>query len=215
MMMRRLIALAIGLMACSGVPGADDANPAPPPPAVGPGAVAADPDARQEATPRQICGLAGDAMLTGEGVGAFTVGAAAAEVRADCPAAADTTIRDVEGMIQRVLALPLDSGAIRAMIVDDAVWRVHVTDPTLETASGISVGTTLSELLQHEAARGMMGEGALYVALPDHCGMSFRLDTEPGEISGGGEWTAERLAELPGSTPVDEILAFGCAGAGD
>lgn len=210
--MRRLMALAIGLAACSGVPGADDANPAPPPPAGEPGAVAGDPAAPPEATPRQICGLSGDAMLTGEGVGAFTVGAAAAEVRADCPAAADTTIRDIEGMTQQVLALRLDSGAVRAMIVDDAVWRVHVTDPTLETASGIAVGTTLSALLQHQGARGMMGEGALYVALSDHCGMSFRLDTEPGELSGGGEWTAERLAELPGATPVGEILAFGCAG---
>lgn len=209
--MKRCMALALLLAACNGVPDADRTSPAPPPPADArraPGA-AGGPEA---GTPREICGLSGDAMLTGEGVGAFVVGAGVADVRSSCPAATDAAVRDGEGMVQESLELRLDRGVVRAIIVDSAVWRVHVTDPTLETPTGIAVGSTLSELLEHAGARGMTGEGRLYVALPDHCGMTFRLGTAPGELSGGGDWTAERLEELPGSTPVDEVLAFGCDG---
>lgn len=210
--MKYALMIALVLAGCAGEPAADRAEGGPP---HGDTTLAPDPSGgipgdAPPAEPQASCGITSDTELAGEGIGAFAIGSAAARLRADCPAATESTILDVEGMEQRVIDLERTEGMIRAVIVDDAVWRVHVTDPSVATAGGVSVGSTLGDLLGHDGARGMMGEGKLYVALPDHCGMSFRLDTAPGDIARAGDWTNERLRELPASTAVDEILAFGC-----
>lgn len=210
--MRYAVLFALLLAGCAGEPAAERPEGGP---TNGDTALAPDPSGGAPAdtppgAPEASCGITSDARLGGEGIGAFTIGTAAAALRTDCAAATESTIRDVEGMEQRVIDLARPEGMIRAEIVDDAVWRVRVTDPSITTTGGVSVGSTLGDLLEHEGARGMMGEGKLYVALPDHCGTSFGLDTAPGDISRAGDWTNERLRELPASTPVDEILAFGC-----
>jgi hypothetical protein len=50
-----------------------------------------------------------------------------------------------------------------------------------------------------------MGEGNVFLRLPRHCGLSFRLrDVVAGRASS--------LEQLPDSAAVDAVLAIGCAG---
>ena len=55
----------------------------------------------------------------------------------------------------------------------------------------------------------MTGEGAFFVASPDHCGMSFRL-ANAGPRARRGDLDSAGLARLPQRQSLSEVLIFGC-----
>jgi hypothetical protein len=149
------------------------------------------------------CGVDDGTVLSGDGVGQLRVGAALARVRANCTVLTDTTAPGAEGMRERRINVDLERDTVEAIVVNDSVWRIHVDGSAFRTAEGLGVGNTVAELRQDRAARVLAGEGSMFIALADHCGLSFRL--------GGVPFGPERpVEELPAEGRVVEVLAFGC-----
>jgi hypothetical protein len=130
-------------------------------------------------------------------------------VQAKCAILRDTTGLFEEGMPSRKLAVAFPPDTVEAEIVDSRVWRLAVRTPRMRTADSLGVGTPISRLLRLRKPHGMTGEGAFYLASPDHCGMSFRL-VNAGPGANRGDLDSAGLARLPASTVVAEVLIFGC-----
>jgi len=163
--------------------------------------------AHTTASTARACG--GSTALDGSGVGALRIGRSVAEIDRACVVLWDTTGRDVEGNPARTLGVRLGQDSVRAEVVNDRIWRLAITTPALRTADSLGVGTPLGRLLEAPSARGLSGEGALVVTMPEHCGMSFQLSaTAPTPRSG---WTRAALERLPRATYVTRVLIFGCA----
>jgi hypothetical protein len=72
----------------------------------------------------------------------------------------------------------------------------------IRTADSVGVGTP-GRALRRPGARVLAGEGAMFVTLPTHCGLSFRLrGVRFGRLSSP--------AQIPDTAGVDEVLAIGC-----
>ena len=149
------------------------------------------------------------ARLTGDGLGALRVGATLASVRQACRIVRDTVAEGPEAQLQRELTIALATDTVTAIVVDDAIWRVHVDDPDIRTADDLGVGTPASAFRSLDGAQVMFGEG-VFVAVPSICGLSFRLseDADAGTLAGTPD--ASRVAALPASARVVEVLAVGC-----
>jgi hypothetical protein len=147
--------------------------------------------------------------LTGDGLGALRVGATLGSVVEACRVVRDTIAEGPEAQPQRELTIVTGTDTVTAIVVDDAIWRVHVSDPDIRTADGLGVGTSIGDFRALEGATVLIGEG-VFVTVPSICGLSFRLSEEAdlGAIASRPE--GSRLAALPPATRVTEVLAVGC-----
>jgi hypothetical protein len=130
-------------------------------------------------------------------------------VRAICRVLSDTTRLASEGQRARFIGVGFGTETLEAEIVGGRVWRIDVRSPRFKTADGLGVGTPLSRLLSLNSPRGLTGEGQLFVASPDHCGLSFRL-SDNGATARSQDWDRAALSRLPSGTVVDRVLAVGC-----
>ncbi len=151
----------------------------------------------------------GDRVIREDGIGELRLGMSADSVKAICPVAFDTVRPGPEGMSERVIKVEFPPEAAEAEIVADSVWRLSVTTAGFQTRDSIRVGTSVQELLRHDDAQGLVGEGKLVVVFRRQCGMSFILT---GGIPRGRvrNWNRAALAKLPPNTAVERILVFGC-----
>lgn len=151
----------------------------------------------------------GEAIVRGEGIGKLRIGASVDSVRRVCVVIRDTTVRGAEGMPARKMAIAVGADTIEAEIVDNKIWRLAVLSPHLRTPDSLGVGTPLSRFLRMKKPRAFMGEGEVFLMLPSHCGLSFRLaDMGPGRPR--REYDSAALAKLPKKAHVSEVLVFGC-----
>lgn len=151
----------------------------------------------------------GDEVLGDEGIGELRIGATVDSIRQKCNVIRDTTAIAAEGMPARKLTVALSRDTVEAEIVNGRVWRIAVASPRLRTADALGVGTSIGRLRQLRNPRGMMGEGQLFVASPQHCGMSFLLSNAgPGALR--GDLDRAGLFRLPETAVVSEVLIFGC-----
>jgi hypothetical protein len=116
----------------------------------------------------------------------------------------DTTAMGAEAMHERTLLVHLGRDSVTAVIDSGRVWRVHVRRPAFRTADSLGVDTPASAL-DRPGAEVLVGEGAVFVRSPSHCGLSFRIR---GAFPPGGA----SVSQLPAGALVDEILAIGCTG---
>jgi hypothetical protein len=152
----------------------------------------------------------GEEVVTDEGIGQLSIGATVESIKQKCNVVRDTTVIASEGMPARKLAVAFSRDTVEAEIVDGRVWRIAVLSPGLRTATALGVGTLNQRLImQLKNPHGMMGEGALFVASPEHCGMSFRL-AHGGPRAQRGDLDRAGLAGLPVTAVVSEVLIFGC-----
>ncbi len=151
----------------------------------------------------------GSEVLSEEGIGEVRIGATVESVRQKCHVVRDTTVLDSEAMPQRELIVALSRDTVEAEIVNGRVWRIVVLSQRLRTADSLGVGTPLAKFLRLRNPRSMIGEGEVFLATRDHCGMSFRLGNA-GDALYRGELDRAGLAQLPKSTVVSEVLIFGC-----
>jgi hypothetical protein len=166
---------------------------------------------RSAVSTQRTCGAS--TTLDGSGVGALRIGRPVDEIRRACTVLWDTTGRDIEGNPARTIGVRIGPDSVRAEVVNDSIWRLTVTTPTLRTADSLGVGTPLSRLLEAPNAHGLSGEGAVFVTMPEHCGMSFELSTTAPTPRSG--WTRAALQRLPKATRVTRVLVFGCAFSSD
>jgi hypothetical protein len=152
----------------------------------------------------------GEEVVTDEGIGQLRIGATVESIKQKCNVVRDTTVIAGEGMPARKLAVAFSRDTVEAEIVDGRVWRIAVRSPGLRTAESLGAGTLNQRLIvQLKNPRGMMGEGQLFVASPDHCGMSFRL-ANGGPRAQRGDLDKAGLRSLPVTAVVSEVLVFGC-----
>lgn len=151
----------------------------------------------------------GGEVIGEEGIGELRIGATVESVRQKCNVLRDTTAMGAEGMPARKLTVALSTDTVEAEIVNGRVWRIAIDSPRLRTPDGLGAGTLIERLRQLKSPRLMTGEGQLFVATPEHCGMSFRLsNTGPDALRGNLDRAG--LSRLPESAVVSEVLIFGC-----
>ncbi len=162
-------------------------------------------------TESAACGITSETTLTGNGLGDLTVESTVEDVAELCTILRDTTAMGIEGQPQRIVTVDASDRTVEAEIVDGKVWRIAVDDPTFRTSDSLGVGTALERLLEFPDAEPLIGEGTVFVGIPAHCGLSFRL-SEPVSSLPAGKPDRSSLGELPQDTRVDRVLAFGCGG---
>ncbi len=151
----------------------------------------------------------GEEIITDEGIGQLRIGTTVESLRQKCKVVRDTTAPGAEGMPARKLAVALSRDTVEAEIVAGRVWRIAVHSPRLRTADSLGVGTPIERLRRLTNPRLMTGEGVLFIASTEHCGMSFRLsNTGPDALRGNLDRAG--LSRLPESAAVSEVLVFGC-----
>jgi hypothetical protein len=148
------------------------------------------------------CGVNAGTALTGDGLGDLRIGAAVDQVARNCRVLRDTTALGIEGEPERTILIDLERDSVTAVVSADKIWRVHVRTPAFRTADSLGVGTAVTAL-QNRRPQILTGEGKVFVRLPTHCGLSFRL----GGVVAGRTFSLELIPE---SVVVDEVLAFGC-----
>ena len=147
--------------------------------------------------------------ITADGIGPIRIGANVDSVKKICTVRRDTTQLGGEGMMERRVTISIPPGELDAEIVDGRVWRLDIKSPAFRTVDSLGVGSTLADLLRHQAPKPAAGEGIVVVMLGDHCGMSFVL---AGGFKSGvfRKWTGDELAKLPPATKLERVLVFGC-----
>lgn len=110
-------------------------------------------------------------------IGPVRLGMTNAELRQAVPAARDT-VWEQEGMREQGVLAPLGGGErVLAVLDNDTIARIVVSNAATHTRERLGVGSRLSEL---RAAYGRpcadVGEGIVLVWFPDAPGMSFALD---------------------------------------
>ena len=203
--MRRLILL----LAVIGCEVKKEQQPVPPPAA--PETTSTDVQAPPPAAAsfRPIPSTCGEELITDEGIGELRIGTTVESLRQKCNVVSDKTAPGSEGMPARKLAVALSRDTVEAEIVQGRVWRLAVRSPRLRTADSLGVGTPIERLRRLKNPRLMTGEGVLFVASTEHCGMSFRLsNTGPDALRGNIDRAG--LSRLPESAAVSEVLVFGC-----
>jgi hypothetical protein len=152
------------------------------------------------------CGVGERTVVTGDGIGDLRVGAPVEGVTRTCRVVHDTVVQGAEGMPERRLVVDLGRDSVTVVVDSNRVWRVHVRSPAFRTADSLGVGTPATAL-RRPGARVLAGEGAHFVTLPSHCGLSFRLR--------GVEFGRVRIpAEIPDGATVGEVLVVGCRRGG-
>lgn len=163
-------------------------------------------EAKNEVPAAKACGMT---TMTGRGIGDLRIGRALDSVRTLCAVGRDTTRLASEGQLARIVTIAIDGEVVEAEIVDEKIWRIEVRSSRFRTADSLGVGTPLSRLLVHRRARGITGEGQLFVVSADHCGLSFRL-SDNGSNARSQDWDRAALSRLPAATVVDKVLIVGC-----
>jgi hypothetical protein len=153
------------------------------------------------------CDLDSQTALSGQGIGDLRVGAPVETVARSCRILRDTIAAGAEGLQERRIVVALARDSVTAVVDSNRVWRLHVRSPAFRTADSLGVGMPAAAL-RRSGARVLSGEGKVFVTLPSHCGLSFRLrGVEAGRVSS--------VAQIPANADVDEVLAFGCSAGRD
>jgi hypothetical protein len=161
-------------------------------------------------TTQLSCGVTSATMATDTGIGELQVGRQPQDIHRLCRVLRDTTRLGPEAMPERALTVLTSRDTFDVTINDDRVWRIAVDRPAIHTADSLGVGSTLAKLLRVSGASGSEGEGVLYVMLPTHCGMSFRLKIELSANQHRDHWSESDLRKLPSALVIDQILITGC-----
>jgi len=184
------------LVAVSGLVACDKPAPAP----------RADTLARAPTSSATLCA---DSLITGEGVGPLRIGAPVSNIEKACRVLRDTVELAAEGLPARILTVAMGRDTLAAEVDSGRVWRITVSQTRFQTSDSLKVGSPIARLLALSGVQGLVGENALYVIAPSHCGLSFRV-TDPAKAAPKQEWTLADLRRLPSSTQVTEILIVGC-----
>ena len=147
--------------------------------------------------------------MSGRGIGELLVGRNVDSIKRVCHVISDSTELGAEGMPTRILRVAFSRDTVEAEIDSSRVWRIDVASRGLKTPDSIGVGTSIERLLRLKEAKGLGGEGAVFLVSPQHCGLSFQL-SESGSDAPPENWDRAALATLPKSTVVDRVLIVGC-----
>lgn len=148
--------------------------------------------------------------LTGDSVGPVAVGMSRANLDRASRVVRDTMELGDEAIPESVAVIVVEGDTLRAILDSARVYRIDITTTQFRTADSLGVGTTLGRLLREPGVHAFTGEGAVYVKVPRHCGLSFRL-ADAGELGDAPDSVGPaQLRHLPATTPVSTVLLAGC-----
>lgn len=147
--------------------------------------------------------------------GPVSIGADAQAVYASFPRDRRKLIDlELEGHLSPALALTIAGSDVRDGLIAElaasdeelVVWRIQVHDPTLRTAEGIGVGSTIGELREaYEISGVTTGEGRLFVTVED-LSASFELDRS--RYGFERLWRIRNPDAIPSDVEIASILLF-------
>ncbi len=155
------------------------------------------------------CGAIGIPRLDEDGIGELKQGRPVAEVSRFCEIVSDSEQRGVEGQMERVLVVDVAGVPVRAIVVNDRIFRIEVNTPRFRTADSLGVDTPLRRIASMRGAQFAPGEDGVYGFSPEHCGLSFRFSV-PWRPPAGGQWTAQQIDSVHGSAAVNRVIVIPC-----
>ena len=158
------------------------------------------------------CGVTDTSFFSGDGFGSLRIGQTASNIHAKCDVVRDTVEPSEEGEPARSLTVRTTRGMLSVSIDSDRVRRVTAFSRNIRTRDSLGLESTLSQLFI-DGIHGLEGEGALYLLLPNHCGVSFRLTYDIPEKAHRNEWSSANVRRIPDTTRVDQVFATGCSTA--
>lgn len=149
-------------------------------------------------------------LITGDSVGPVPAVGTRADVAQAARVVRDTVEEGQEAIPESVAVLAVHGDTVRAVIDSGRVYRLSVTSERFRTADSLGPGTLLLRLLREPGVHAFTGEGAVYIQLPRHCGLSFRL-ADAGPLGDAPDSVGvDALRTIPPQTPVSEVLVLGC-----
>jgi hypothetical protein len=159
----------------------------------------------------RACGIAGGAMLTGEGIGHLVIGRTVDSMGKRCRIIADSVVAGGDEPAQRVVLVDLVRDTATIVAVRDTIVRIELHHSPFRTADSLGVGGHLGRILRLRDPVGETIDGRLYGTSPSHCGLLFQIQDQapaPPAVQNG----AGALRRLPGETRITRVVIVGCKG---
>jgi hypothetical protein len=157
------------------------------------------------------CTITGPVIISDSAVGPFRLEHTAAEVRAVCPSAVDTSLpNDDYAEMERGLMVATRGGDTLwlALALSNRIDRIDVLTAGPRTLHGHHVGSTLGSILSSHASGGI-GEASFTVSRTDIPGVSFVLDGSPAASENDMTVSNEQLRRTPQGMRVVKIWVHG------
>jgi hypothetical protein len=156
----------------------------------------------------------GALRLTGDSIGPLAVGMSRADLGRAGRVVRDTVELGDEAIPESVAVVVVGGDTVRAIVDSSRVYRIDVLTTHGRTSDSLGAGTTLGRLLREPGVHAFTGEEAVYVQVPRHSGLSFRL-ADAGELGDAPDSVGPtQLRQLPATTPVSTVLVVGCGRSG-
>jgi hypothetical protein len=155
------------------------------------------------------CGVSAAPVLEEDGIGELKQGRPVADIVRLCDVISDSRQPGQEGTTERVLVVRIANETVRAIVVDDRVFRIEVNSPRFRTTDSLGVDTPLRRIAAMRGAQFAPGEDGVYGFSSDHCGLSFRFSV-PSRPPSGSQWTAALINEAHGDAAVNRVIVIPC-----
>jgi hypothetical protein len=163
---------------------------------------------------RRDCGIQSGARLENDGVGAIRIGSTVDQLASQCAIVRDTVVYPDQTTAEHVIALQVDKDVVET-IVDSSmrVTEIRVATYRWKTAEGLGVDTDLARFLEIPgviAIPGSVQELALFLQVPQYCGLDFRLPWYGATANPPDSVTPLFLRTLPPKSTVTSVIVRPC-----
>jgi hypothetical protein len=160
------------------------------------------------------CGLQSGAHLENTGVGAVRIGATLDQLESQCEVVRDTVVYPDDTHAEHVVGFKADKDVIE-VIADSSqrVTEIRVTSYRWKTVEGLGVDTELGRFLEIPGLAGIPGseqELAVFLQVPQYCGLDFRLPWYGSSATPPDSVTALFLKTLPPKSTVTSVIVHAC-----
>lgn len=161
------------------------------------------------------CGIQSGARLENNGVGTIRIGASLGQLGQKCEIVHDTVIYPDDTHAEHVVAIKVDKDVIETIVdTGGSVVEIRVATYRWKTAEGLGVDTDLARFLEIPGLDGIPGssqELAVFLQVPQYCGLDFRLPWYGSSASPPDSVTAAFLRTLPPKSTVTSVIVHACA----
>jgi hypothetical protein len=163
---------------------------------------------------RRDCGVQSGTRLENDGVGAIRIGATVDQLASQCQIVRDTVVYPDQTTTEHVIALQVDKDVVET-IVDSSmrVTEIRVATYRWKTAEGLGVDTDLGRFLEIPGVIAIPGserELALFLQVPQYCGLDFRLPWYGATVTPLDSVTPLFLQTLPPKSTVTSVIVRPC-----
>jgi len=160
------------------------------------------------------CGIQSGVRLDNDGVGAIRIGATLDQLESECQLVIDTVVYPDYTHAQHVVGFKVDKDVIEAIAdTGGAVTEIRVTSYRWKTVEGLGVDTDLARFMEIPGVVGIPGseqELAVFLQVPQYCGLDFRLPWYGSSTNPPDSVTVRFLQTLPPKSTVTSVIVHAC-----